>query len=122
MRRFGWLIARYLVQAVLPYFLLSWVLLTVVLCVQQASRYADIFFSVNIPAQLVWQLTFALIPNVIAFTCPMAVLVGTIIGLSKMQGDSELVVIRAAGIANWQIMIPVVLLGIVSSLFAFFVN
>jgi len=122
MRRFGWLIARYLVQAVLPYFLLSWVLLTVVLFVQQASRYADIFFSVNIPAQLVWQLTFALIPNVIAFTCPMAVLVGTIIGLSKMQGDSELVVIRAAGIANWQIMIPVVLLGIVLSLFAFFVN
>src|SRR6476620_4268703 len=122
MRRFGWLIARYLVQAVLPYFLLSWVLLTVVLFVQQASRYADIFFSVNIPAQLVWQLTFALIPNVIAFTCPMAVLVGTIIGLSKMQGDSELVAIRASGVGNWQIAVPIVILGVVLSGFACLVN
>ena len=122
MKRFGWLIARYLIQAIFPYFLFSWLLLTVVLFVQQASRYADIFFSVNIPAQLVWQLTFALIPSVIAFTCPMAVLVGTVIGLSKMQGDSELVAIRAAGVANWQIMIPVVVLGIALSLFAFFVN
>lgn len=122
MKRFGWLIARYLIQAILPYFLFSWVLLTVILFVQQASRFADIFFSVNIPAQLVWQLTFALVPNVISFTCPMAVLVGTIIGLSKMQGDSELVAIRAAGVANAQIMIPVAILGIALSLFAFFVN
>lgn len=122
MKSFGWLIARYLIQAILPYFLFSWLLLTVILFVQQASRYADIFFSVNIPVELVWQLTFALIPNVIAFTCPMAVLVGTIIGLSKMQGDSELVAIRAAGVANWQIMIPVAALGITLSLFAFFVN
>jgi LPS export ABC transporter permease LptF len=122
MKRFGWLIARYLIQAILPYFLFSWLLLTVILFVQQASRYADIFFSVNIPAQLVWQLTLALVPNVIAFTCPMAVLVGTIIGLSKMQGDSELVAIRAAGVANWQIIAPIALLGVALSVFAFLVN
>jgi LPS export ABC transporter permease LptG len=97
-------------------------LLSVILFVQQASRYADIFFSVNIPKSLVWQLTFALIPNVIAFTAPMAVLVGVIIGLSKMQGDSELIAIRAAGVGNFQITAPVIFLGLLLSLFAFFIN
>ena len=106
----------------MPYFVFSWLLLSVILFVQQASRFSDIFFSVNIPANLVWQLTLALIPNVIAFTCPMAMLVGTIIGLSKMQGDSELVAIRAAGVGNLQIAVPIVFLGILLSLFAFFVN
>ncbi len=120
--RFSWRISKYLISTVLPYFFFSWVLLSVVLFVQQASRFSDIFFSVNIPTNLVWQLTFALVPNVIAFTCPMAVLVGVIIGLSKMQGDSELVAIRAVGVGNFQITIPVIVLGILLSVFALFIN
>ena len=120
--RFSLTISRYLIGAILPYFVFSWLLLSVILFVQQASRFADIFFSANIPANLVWQLTLALVPNVIAFTCPMAVLVGVIIGLSKMQGDNELVVIRAAGVGNFQITLPVLIVGIVLSIFAFVVN
>lgn len=120
--RFGWKIAFYTTRAVTPYFIFSWLLLSVILFVQQASRFSDIFFSANIPASLIWQLTLALIPNVIAFTCPMAMLVGVIIGLSKMQGDSELVAIRAAGIGNLQINVPMILLGVVLSGFAFLVN
>jgi lipopolysaccharide export LptBFGC system permease protein LptF len=122
MERFSYLISRYLVQTVFPYFILSWLLLSVILFVQQASRFSDILFSVNIPSSLVWQLTAALVPSVIAFTCPMAALVGVIIGLSKMQGDSELVAIRAAGVGNFQITLPIILLGVLLSLFAFFIN
>src|SRR4030095_11348852 len=98
MKRTSCIISKYLVTTIVPYFVFSWLLLSVILFVQQASRYSDIFFSVNIPANLVWQLTIALVPNVIAFTCPMAMLVGTIIGLTKMQGDSELVAMRASGV------------------------
>ena len=120
--RHSWTIFRYLIGAVVPYFLSSWVLLSVILFVQQAGRFADIFFSVNIPGKLIWQLAFALIPNVIAFTCPMAVLVGTVIGLSKMQGDSELVAIRAVGVGNFHIVLPIILLGVLLSGFTFAVN
>ena len=122
MRRVGLLMSAYLIRTIVPYFFLSWMLLSVILFVQQAGRFSDIFFSVNIPATLVWQLMIALIPNVIAFTCPMAVLVGTVIGLAKMQGDSELVAIRAAGVGNWQITLPIICLGVALSAFAFAVN
>lgn len=122
MKRFSWLISKYLVQTILPYFIFSWLLLSVILFVQQASRFSDIFFSANIPRQLVWQLSFALVPNVIAFTCPMAVLLGVIIGLSKMQGDSELIAIRTAGVGNFKITIPVAILGVLLSIFTFLIN
>ena len=122
MKRFSRQIAKYIFQTVLPYFVFVWLLLSVILFVQQASRYTDIFFNTQIPANLVWQLTAALIPNVIAFTCPMAVLVGVIIGLSKMQGDSELIAVRAAGIGNLQIVLPVIFLGLLLSVFAFSIN
>lgn len=120
--RLSWTISRYLIGAVVPYFIFAWVLLSVILFVQQASRFSDIFFSVNIPAVLIWQLTLALVPSVISFTCPMAVLVGVIIGLSKMQGDSEIVAIRAAGVGNAQITLPLLVLGIFLSSFAFAIN
>ena len=122
MKRFSWKISIYTIRAVLPYLGFAWLLLSVILFVQQASRYSDIFFNNTIPSSLIWQLTFALVPNVIAFTCPMAVLIGVIIGLSKMQGDSELVAIRAAGVGNLQITVPIILLGILLSFFAFFIN
>ncbi len=122
MKRFSWLISRYIAQAIFPYFIFSWLLLSVILFVQQGSRFSEIFFSSSIPKNLVWQLTFALVPNVIAFTCPMAVLVGVIIGLSKLRGDSELVSIRTAGVGNFQITIPVIFFGSALSIFTFLIN
>ena len=121
-KRVSWLVSRYLLGSIMPYFLFAWLLLTVILFVQQASRYSDIFFDANVPGELVWQLAVALLPNVIAFTCPMAMLVGTVIGLTKMQGDSELVAIRASGVANWQIAVPIAVVGVLLSVFAFLVN
>ncbi len=115
-------ISTYLVKAVLPYFGMAWLILTVVLFVQQAGRYAEIYFNPNLPSTFGWKLTIALIPNVIAFTCPMAVLVGVIIGLSRMQTDNELIAIRSAGVGNLAAIIPIFLFGVVLSLFSLIVN
>ncbi|MFL6374583.1 MAG: LptF/LptG family permease [Pyrinomonadaceae bacterium] len=121
-KRISMLVSRYLLGAIVPYFSFAWLLLTVILFVQQAGRHADMFFNADIPGTLVWRLGIALLPSVIAFTCPMAVLVGTIIGLTRMQGDSELVAIRASGVGNWQIAVPIAVLGVLLSGFAFLVN
>jgi len=120
--KISWLISRYLITSVTPYFVAAWLLLSVILFVQQASRFSDIFFSLNIPTNLIWQLSVALVPNVIAFTCPVAMLVGTIIGLTKMQRDSEIIAIRAAGVGHLQIAVPILVLGLILSVFAFLVN
>ena len=122
MKRLSWLISKYLIQSIIPYFIFSWLLVSVILFVQQASRYTEIFFNSNIPQNLIWQLTLALIPNVIGFTCPMAILIGTIIGLSKLQSDSELISIRASGIGNLQITLPIIFFGISLSAFTFGIN
>ena len=122
MKKISWQISKYLLTNDGPYFLFSWLLLSVILFVQQASRFADIFFNINIPKGLIFQLTFALLPSVVAFTCPMAILVAVVIGLSKMQGDSELTAIRAAGVGNLQIALPIVVFGLILAGFAFLIN
>jgi lipopolysaccharide export LptBFGC system permease protein LptF len=122
MNRTSRLIAKYIIRTIIPYLAFAWLLLSVILFVQQASRFSDIFFNNNLPSKLIWQLSLALVPNVIAFTCPMAILIGVIIGISKMQGDNELIAIRATGISNLQITIPIVFLGLLLSVFAFSIN
>lgn len=122
MKRFSPLISKHIVSTVLPYFIFSWLLLSVILFVQQGSHFADIFFNANIPKNLIWQLSLALVPNVIAFTCPMAVLIGVVIGLSRMQSDSEIVAVRAAGIGNLQMTFPVVIVGLLLSAFTLSIN
>lgn len=122
MKQYGWIISKYLLRSILPYFGISWLLLSVLLFIQQGSRFSDIFFNANIPANLIWQLAVALLPNVIAFSCPAAILVGVVIGLAKMQNDSELVAIRATGVGNFQIALPIAVVGAVLSGFAFLIN
>ncbi|MFV0389873.1 MAG: LptF/LptG family permease [Pyrinomonadaceae bacterium] len=122
MRKFSTILARYTFAAILPYFFISWLVLSVIVFVQQAGKHSDLLFSNSIPSTLIWQLMLALIPNVIAFTSPVAALVGVVIGIARMQGDSEVVSIRAAGVGNLQFAIPVVVLGISLLIFALFIN
>lgn len=116
------ILSRYVLLTILPYLVFGWLLLSVILFVQQAGRFADIFFSIHIPGALIWQLALALVPNVIAFTAPMSALVGVVIGLSKMHGDREIIAMRAAGVGNRQFVVPVVLTGTALSAITFAVN
>ncbi|MGH9947888.1 MAG: LptF/LptG family permease [Pyrinomonadaceae bacterium] len=120
--KIGKSVSIYLLRAVLPYFLLTWLILTVVIFIQQAGRYSEVFLSPSMPSNFAWQIAMALVPNVIAFTCPMAVLVGVIIGLSRAIADNELVAIRAAGIGNLAVILPMALLGVFLSIFSIFIN
>ncbi|PYV21995.1 MAG: LPS export ABC transporter permease LptF [Acidobacteria bacterium] len=53
---------------------------------------------------------FALpLPAILVLTIPMALLVGTLIGLSRMAADGEVIAVRASGIGLAQFVLPVML-------------
>ncbi|PYS86356.1 MAG: hypothetical protein DMF70_02445, partial [Acidobacteria bacterium] len=66
--------------------------------------------------------SFALLPNVLVFTIPMAVLAGTIIGLGRMGSDSELVAMRAAGMSTFKMLWPALALGAIATVAALYLN
>jgi len=107
------LIARYVIEAVLPYFSISLLLLTAVLFAQQSGRFAELALYTQVPFSLFAQLTIALLPGVLVFTLPMAVLAGIVIGFARMGSDSEIVAMRAAGIGTSSVLWPVLLIGAV---------
>ncbi len=118
----GRLIERYLLAAALPYVLLALVLLTTILFAQQSTRFAELLLTVHIQSELATRLALALIPNVLVFTLPMATLTGVLIGFSRLGSDSELIAMRAAGIGTWRLLRPVLLLGLVVTAAAAYIN
>ena len=116
------LIERYIVRTIFPYALIALALLTGILFVQQSGRYFETIFRTTVPAMFLYAIAPALLPTVLSFTLPMALLCGTIIGLGRMGSDSELVAMRAAGVSRSQIVVPVLLIGLLTTAVAWQLN
>jgi LPS export ABC transporter permease LptF/LPS export ABC transporter permease LptG len=110
------LVQTYVIGAILPYVFLTAILLTSILFAQQVSRFVELLVSAYVPIALVGQITASLVPNVLIFTFPMAVLTGTIIGFSRLGSDSEIVAMRAAGVGTWKLLAPVLIIGLLASI------
>ena len=59
-------------------------------------------------------ISLAILPNVLTFTIPMAVLVGILTGFGRMSSDSEAIAFRASGLSMIRLLVPVMLLGVIS--------
>src|SRR5690349_5448004 len=63
------------------------------------------------PLPSVAQLIFLAVPTALTVTIPMGVLVGILIGLSRLAADSEVTAIRASGFGLSTFLIPVGILA-----------
>ncbi len=115
MRLSSRLIERYVAAAILPYLGLALLLLTTILLAQQVTRFAEILGNTRTPLALAADVLLGLLPNILLFTLPMAVLIGTATGFSRLGSDSELVALKAAGAGNLRVIAPVLLLGLVAT-------
>ena len=116
------LFARYIVGAVVTYMLLTLALLSAILFAQQAGRFAEIAIYAQVPASILIQIGAAILPGVLVFSIPTAILAGIIIGYARMGSDSELVAMRAAGVGTWTMIWPLLLLGLIGSAAAFYIH
>ncbi|HYW72269.1 MAG TPA: LptF/LptG family permease [Pyrinomonadaceae bacterium] len=116
------LIERYVLRTIFPYGVAALLLLTAILFVQQIGRYFETVFHGVMPAEFVYGLALALLPAVLIFTIPMAVLCGTIIGLGRMSSDSELIAMRAAGVSTWRTLVPALAVGLIATAAAGYLN
>ncbi|PYS22519.1 MAG: hypothetical protein DMF72_12960, partial [Acidobacteria bacterium] len=116
------LIERYVLKTILPYGLAALILVTAILFVQQTGRYFETVFHGVMPAGFIYGLSLALLPTVLVFTIPMAVLCGTIIGLGRMSSDSELVAMSAAGVSTWRTLWPALAVGVLATLATSYLN
>ena len=116
------LVERYVLAAILPYFLLSLTLLSLAIIAQQTTRFAEVLGIARAPLKMAAEVLINLLPNILVFTVPTAALVGTIIGFSRMNSDSELIALRAAGVSKYRIVLTPLLLGLALCLITYLLS
>ncbi len=93
------ILTRYIWKEVSSHSLLGLVVLTfVIFIIRPLGQLVEILVRHDLPLGEVATLFLLPIPGILVLTIPIAVLVGTLIGLSRMAADGEVIAARALGI------------------------
>ena len=109
------LIDRYIFREIGSYALLGLFVFTFIFFVPQLVRLMDLVVSHSAGLGTIAVLVGCTLPGILTFTVPMGVLVGVLIGLGRLSGDSELIALQSLGFDRRGILFPVGLLAVGSA-------
>jgi LPS export ABC transporter permease LptG/LPS export ABC transporter permease LptF len=107
------IIDRYVIREVIPPFLIGLLVFTFVLIIPFIIDIAEQMIAKNVPAITILRLTATLLPQALALTIPMALLIGLLVGLGRLSADREVVVMMACGISPYRLLQPVIVLAVI---------
>jgi LPS export ABC transporter permease LptG/LPS export ABC transporter permease LptF len=98
---------RYILKEIFPPFLIGLLVYSFVLLMNQILLLSELFIDKGVPFGITVKIFVYLVPSVLAFALPMAVLMGILAGLSRMSSDSEVVAFKTLGISTRRLLWPV---------------
>ena len=105
------LFSRYVFRQVANAFVIILVTLTTIVWLATALRQLDLIISQGQGFVLFLKMTVLSLPGLMALIAPNAMLMASLYTLDRMNGDSELIVMTAAGAPVWRIGAPFVVLA-----------
>jgi LPS export ABC transporter permease LptG/LPS export ABC transporter permease LptF len=95
------ILTRYILKEVLSHAFLGGILFTFVLFMRDLPHLLELVVRNSASLGMVAEIFVLMLPNMLTVTIPMAVLVGILLGLSRLAADSEITAMRASGIGVW---------------------
>ena len=105
------LFSRYVFRQVANAFVIILVTLTTIVWLATALKQLDLIVSQGQGFVLFLKMTVLSLPSLMALIAPNAMLMASLYTLDRMNGDSELIVMTAAGAPVWRIGAPFVVLA-----------
>ncbi|HEX5234229.1 MAG TPA: LPS export ABC transporter permease LptG [Silvibacterium sp.] len=96
------ILTRYILKEVLSHAFLGGVLFTFVLFMRDLPHLLELIVRNSTSLGIVAEIFVLMLPNMFTVTIPMAVLVGILLGLSRLAADSEITAMRASGVGVWR--------------------
>lgn len=114
---------RYIIRELLVYFFAMFLVFFLIFFVNQILLFMKQLLGKRVPIADAVKLMLYSMPFVIAQSAPFATLTGFLMCLGRMVSDNEILIFRASGFSLGRLLLyPILFLGIVISLFSFFVN
>ncbi|MFC1807143.1 LptF/LptG family permease [Candidatus Omnitrophota bacterium] len=95
---------------------------TFVLLIGNMFKIADLLVNKGVEIQDVGKFFIYLIPYILSYTIPMALLTATMLCFGRLSSDNEVTAMKASGISLYKIGLPVVILAFIISLASVYLN
>ncbi|MEX1045202.1 MAG: LptF/LptG family permease [Chthoniobacterales bacterium] len=117
------LIDRYVGKSVFITALYGVVVLSVVLVLGNIFKeLLDLLINRDVPLKYVLLFMLYVLPFSLTFTVPWGFLTAVLLIFGRMSADNEMIALRACGVSLLRICLPVLAVGILLSLFTFWIN
>lgn len=98
------ILTRYILGEVVSHALIGAGVFTFILFTRDLGRILELVVRNSAPLPSIAEVFFLTVPVALTYTIPMGVLVGILIGLSRLAADSEITAMRASGIGVWSFL------------------
>ena len=115
------LLDRYVLRETLPPFFLSLLVLTFLTLIPPIMEVAQELMAKGVDGWTIVRLLLTLVPQGLGITIPMSVLIGLLMGLSRLSADREVVVMQACGVSIYRLLRPIVGLATVAAVASLYV-
>src|SRR3981189_3521718 len=95
------ILTRYILREVSSHAVIGAGIFTFVLFTRDLGRILELVVRASAPLPSVAEIFFFTVPLALTYTLPMSVLLGILIGLSRLAADSEITAMRASGLGLW---------------------
>jgi LPS export ABC transporter permease LptF/LPS export ABC transporter permease LptG len=95
------ILTRYILREVSSHAFIGAAIFTFVLFTRDLGHILELVVRASAPLPSVAEIFFYTVPLALTYTIPMSVLVGILIGLSRLAADSEITAMRASGMGVW---------------------
>jgi lipopolysaccharide export LptBFGC system permease protein LptF len=109
------IITKYIVKEIVPNFFLGLIFFSLIMIIMEIFKLVAYHVEKNVPIADVAKLFIYTLPYTFALTIPIGVLVGTLLAISRLSADSEVVAMRANGISLLKIFVPTFIFGLIIS-------
>jgi LPS export ABC transporter permease LptG/LPS export ABC transporter permease LptF len=92
------ILTRYILGEILSHALIGWALFTFILFIPRLPQILEMVVRNSSTLTNVLEIFLFTLPNLFWVTIPMSVLVGILLGLSRLAADSEVIAMRASGL------------------------
>jgi len=112
------ILTGYILREVLAHALIGVAVFTFVLFTRDLGQILELVVRNSAPGPSVAEVFFYLIPVTLTISLPAGVLVGILIGLSRLAADSEITAMRASGIGAWTFLRIVSIFAVIAWILA----
>jgi LPS export ABC transporter permease LptG/LPS export ABC transporter permease LptF len=106
------IIDRYVIRQVLMPFVLGLLLFTFIFIIPVLMDYAEGLVAKGVPAIIIASLVVRLVPQALAITLPMSLLLALLVAFGRLSADREFVAMQACGVSLTRLLRPVALIAV----------